>query len=60
MDNAFVKALMASDQQLMKQAASELYTVYSALRDAGFDQQEALSLMLSMMPRPQSGKELNR
>ena len=44
----FGKALEESNLRQLKQASVELYQIYQELQKAGFDKQEAMTLMIAL------------
>ncbi len=54
MNNTFAKALEESDMREVKKAAEGMYQLFQALVKAGFEKQDALTILTTMM---QNGKE---
>lgn len=49
----FEKAIAESNAEALKQAAEGMYQIFTALQKAGFDKQEAMTVMIAMT---QNGK----
>ena len=51
MNNLFSKALEESNARQLKESADGMFQLYRLLQEAGFDKQEAMTILLGMMPK---------
>ena len=53
----FSKALEESNAKQLKESADCMFQLYRLLQEAGFDKQEAMTILLGMMPKKKENDE---
>ena len=53
----FSKALEESNARQLKECADGKFQLYRVLQEAGFDKQEAMTILLGMMPKKKDNDE---